>query len=94
MGSYGQSVNLKQYRRLDGKWQFVPVVKENGKPNPKLVLVDGEPVSSKGGTFYLEYRINGKRVQRPCGNTPREALDACTIHGPTTARGIIKMGTF
>ncbi|HEV2486296.1 MAG TPA: site-specific integrase [Terracidiphilus sp.] len=76
MGSYGQSVNLKQYRRLDGKWQFVPVVKENGKPNPKLVLVGGEPVSSKGGTFYLEYRMNGKRVQRPCGTTPREALDA------------------
>jgi integrase len=76
MGSYGQSVNLKQYRRLDGKWQFVPVVKENGKPNPKLVLVDGEPVSSKGGTFYLEYRENGKRIQKPCGQTPREALDA------------------
>jgi hypothetical protein len=27
MGSYGQRVNLKQYRRLDGKWQFVPVAK-------------------------------------------------------------------
>jgi len=76
MGSYGQSVNLKQYRRLKGKWQFVPVVKENGKPNPKLVLIDGQPVSSKGGTFYLEYRESGKRVQRPCGSTPREALDA------------------
>jgi hypothetical protein len=35
MGSCGQAVNLKQYRRLDGKWQFVPVVKENGKPNQR-----------------------------------------------------------
>ena len=48
MGSYGQSVNLKQYRRLDGKWQFVPVVKEHGKPNPKLVLIGGEPGQFEG----------------------------------------------
>ena len=47
-------VDLKQYRKVTGKWQFVPVVKQNGKPNPKLVIVNGEPVSSKGGTFYLE----------------------------------------
>jgi hypothetical protein len=53
----------------------LPVFKENGTPNPKLVLVGGEPVSSKGGTFYLEYRINVKRVQRPCGTTPRKAID-------------------
>jgi hypothetical protein len=38
---YGHAVNLKQYRRIDGKWQFVPVVKQNGKPNPKLVLING-----------------------------------------------------
>jgi integrase len=74
--NYRHAVNLKQYRRLNGKWQFVPVVKENGKPNPKLVLIGGRPVSSKGGTFYIEFRENGKRVQRPCGATPREALDA------------------
>jgi integrase/recombinase XerD len=76
MGSYGQSVNLKQYRRLDGKWQFVPVVKENSKPNPKLILIDGEPVSSKGGVFYLDWRENGKRRTRKVGTSPREALDA------------------
>jgi integrase len=70
------TVNLKQYRRLDGKWQFVPVVKENGKPNPKLVLVSGVPVSSKGGTFYLDWREGGKRLTRPVGTSPREALDA------------------
>ena len=76
MGSYGQSVNLKQYRRLDGKWQFVSVVKENGKPNPKLILIDGEPVSSKGGVFYLDWRESGKRRTRKVGTSPREALDA------------------
>jgi hypothetical protein len=68
--------NLKQYRKVGGKWQFVPVVKQNGKPNPKLVLINGKPASSKGGTFYVGWRENGKRKQRPCGTTPREALDA------------------
>jgi hypothetical protein len=72
----GHAVNLKQYRRLNGKWQFVPVVKQNGKPNPKLVLINGEPVSSKGGIFYLDWRENGKRRTRPVGSSPREALDA------------------
>jgi integrase/recombinase XerD len=76
MDSKSSRANLKQYRRLNGKWQFVPVVKQDGKPNPKLVLLNGEPASSKGGTFYIEWRENGKRKQRPCGTTPREALDA------------------
>lgn len=76
MNSYGQSVNLKQYRRFDGKWQFVPLVKESGKPNPKLILINGEPVSSKGGVFYLDWRENGKRLTRKVGTSPREALDA------------------
>jgi hypothetical protein len=74
--SFRRTVNLNQYRRLDGKWQFVPVVKENGKPNPKLVLVNGVPVSSKGGTFYLDWRGRVKRLTRPAGTSPREALDA------------------
>jgi integrase len=76
MDSKSSRANLKQYRKVGEKWQFVPVVKQDGKPNPKLVLVNGEPASSKGGTFYVEWRENGKRKQRPCGTTPREALDA------------------
>jgi integrase len=76
MDSKGGKANLKQYRKMGGKWQFVPVVKQDGKPNPKLVLINGEPASSKGGTFYVEWREDGKRKQLPCGTTPREALDA------------------
>jgi hypothetical protein len=34
-----QSVNLVQYRRIGERWQFVPVVRQNGKPNPKLILI-------------------------------------------------------
>jgi hypothetical protein len=73
---YAHAVNLKQYRRIDGKWQFVPVVKQNGKPNPKLVLINGEPVSSKDGTFYLDWRGDGKRRTQSAGTTPSAALDA------------------
>ena len=49
-------VSLKQYRKMNGKWQFVPVVRDaKGTPDPRLILVDGQPVSSKGGTFYLDF---------------------------------------
>jgi len=45
-------VNLNQYRKVEGKWQFVPVARDpKGNPDPRLVLLDGEPVSSKGGTL-------------------------------------------
>lgn len=77
MDSTVPKANLKQYRSVGGKWKFVPVAKVNGKPDPRLVLIDGEPISSKGGgKFYIEYRDGAKRIQKPCGVTPREALDA------------------
>ena len=69
-----QTVNLKQYRRIGGKWQFVPVGRgKDGKPDPRFVIISGEPANSKGGTFYLDWREDGKRKQKPCGTTPREA---------------------
>jgi integrase len=71
------SVNLKQYRKVNGKWQFVPVARDaKGAPDPRLVLIDGEPTSSKGGTFYLEFKHHGKRRQESIGTVPREALEA------------------
>jgi len=45
-------------------------------PDQYLVLVNGEPVSSKGGTFYLEFKRHGIRRQEPVGTAPREALEA------------------
>jgi integrase len=74
--NYGHRVNLKQYRKVGRRWQFVPTVKQDGKPNPRLVLINGEPANSRGGMFYIEWREDGKRKQTPCGTTPREALDA------------------
>jgi len=54
----------------------MPVAKQDGKPVPGTVLIDGAPTPSKSGTFYLEWRQGGKRVQQPDGTSPREAQDA------------------
>ncbi len=69
-------VNLVNYRRHEGGWQFFPVIKRDGKPAPRFIIVVSDPVSSKGGKFYLDWREDGKRKRQPCGTTPREALDA------------------
>ncbi|WP_263352748.1 tyrosine-type recombinase/integrase [Acidicapsa acidisoli] len=76
----GRKANLKKYLAHDGKWQFFPVVKVNGRPKPELVLIDGTPRRSTGGTFYLDWREDGKRRTRPVGTSPREALDAWQLH--------------
>jgi hypothetical protein len=56
---------------------FVPVGRgRDGKPDPRFAIIGGEPTNSKGGAFYLDWREDGKRRQKPCGTTPREALDA------------------
>ena len=74
---YGhKQVNLIQYRRLKHRWQFVPVVRKNGRPDPRLILIDGEPASSKGGRFYLSWREDGKLKRKVVGSSPREALNA------------------
>jgi integrase/recombinase XerD len=72
--------NLKKYTKVDGKWRFVPVLKQNGVPYPGTVIIDGKPVRSTTGTFYLESYENGRRVQKPVGNSPREAKDAWNRH--------------
>ncbi|HEY1578373.1 MAG TPA: site-specific integrase [Terracidiphilus sp.] len=75
-GHKKQAVNLVQYRRVGDRWQFVPVVRQNGVPNPRLILIDGQPTSSRGGHFYLAWREDGKLKRVAVGSSPREALDA------------------
>ena len=69
-------VSLEKYVTLDGRWQFLPVRKVNGKPRPDAVMIEGKAVKGTASTFYLEWRAEGKRVQKPCGSSFREALDA------------------
>lgn len=79
-------VGLKQYRKIDGRWQFVPVAeRRNAKtgtiePDLRFVRVNGQVVPSAGGTFYLDFTDEtGKRRQQPVGKSPTAALDAWRI---------------
>jgi integrase len=74
--SMATKVNLKKYIAIEGRWRFVPVLKIGGKPRPEAVLIDGETVKGTTGTYYLEWREEGKRIQRPVGSASREAKDA------------------
>jgi hypothetical protein len=56
------------------------VIKLNGVPNPGSVLIVEKLVRSTAGTFYLEFNENGRRVQRPVGNSTREAKDSWYRH--------------
>ena len=41
--------NLNQYRKLNGKWQFVAVARDaNGDPDPRLILLNSHSVNSNG----------------------------------------------
>jgi hypothetical protein len=82
--NYGHPVNLRQYRRLDGKWQFVPVVKQNGKPTPELVLINGKPVSSKGGILYL-----GLAQERQAPHSARRLLATRCPRSSEVAIGLV-----
>lgn len=84
----GRKTHLKKYLSHNGKWQFFPVVTVNGRPKPELVIIDGKPRRSTGGTFYLDWRENGKRRTRPVGTLPREALDAWQLHSGILAGDI------
>ena len=71
-------VNLTQKRKAKtGHWQFYPVQWNGNKPDPRLILIDGEPASWKGGgSFFLDWREGGKRTRKKAGKAPREALEA------------------
>ena len=73
-------INLTQKRKAEtGQWQFYPVQWDGNKPDPRLILIDGEPATWKGGgAYFLDWRESSKRKRKrkQVGKTPREALDA------------------
>jgi hypothetical protein len=70
-------INLTQKRKApNGKWVFYPVRWHKNKPDPTLIIIDGELASWKGGgAYFLDWR-EGKRKRKLAGKKPREALDA------------------
>ena len=59
-----------------GNGNSSPSSRSTGRPKPELVVIDGKGRRSTSGTFYLDWREDGKRRTRPVGTSPRETLDA------------------
>ena len=78
MDTRSHRINLTQKRKAEnGLWRFYPVQWDGNKPDPRLIIIDGEPDSWKGGgAFFLDWREDGKRIRKQIGKAPREALDA------------------
>jgi len=54
-------VNLKKYLKIEGRWQFVAVLRVNGLPKPAYVVLNGEPVKETAGELYLDWRSEARR---------------------------------
>jgi hypothetical protein len=52
-------VNLKQYRKVDGKWQFVPVARMPRQPRSSPRSPRWRASQFQGGTFYIDFSHRG-----------------------------------
>jgi hypothetical protein len=68
--------NVLRKVKIEGKWQFLPVLKKGYKLDWTYLLLRGVPMVSTTETFYLDYRENGRRVRRAIGDHPRDAKTA------------------
>jgi integrase/recombinase XerD len=70
--------NLLRKVSIEGQWKMLPVARNKisgGEQRYDMtrVMLAGAPVTVIAGTFYLEYRENGRRVRRAIGDHPAEA---------------------
>lgn len=70
------SVSLKRKIKLEGNWTFVPVAKRGDRYRPDEVVIQGLPTKVKKGTFYLDWREDGRRIQKAVGTNGHEAIEA------------------
>jgi integrase len=87
--------NLLRKIQIDGKWKMLPVVRTrlaSGEQRYDLtrVMVAGLPTVAIAGTFYLEYREQGRRVRRAIGDHPNEVKAALATQA--SVLGLRKMG--
>jgi integrase len=68
--------NVLRKVKVDGVWKLLPVWKTGDKLDWTKLNNDGVPMVSTTGTFYLDYREDGKRIRRAVGSHPREAKAA------------------
>jgi len=68
---------LRKVRLAAGEWSMVPVAtKESGAFDFSRVMIGAEAVVAEAGTFYLDFRDNGKRRRMAIGETAKEAQEA------------------
>ncbi len=64
-------VNLKKRVKTKGRWTYAAVPRKNGRFMPERLT---EP-----GTFYIEWRVDGRRHQERVGPNARNALEALRV---------------
>jgi len=71
-------VNLKQYRKVSGKWQFAPVARY-AKRNPILALSSrmGSLLVPNGVSSILTSAKMGNVIASPLGHFPRKPSKPC-----------------
>jgi len=68
MDNKSYRINLTQKRKAEnGLWQFYPVRWEGNKPDPRLIIIDGEPAPWERGAYFLNWREGGKRIRKHFG---------------------------
>lgn len=68
--------NVLRKIKIDGKWMLLPVARVGDRYDWGKVSHGGAAIVAEEGTFYLEYRQNGRRLRRAVGNHPRDAKAA------------------
>jgi len=61
-------VNLLKKVHVGGEWKFCPAVVEAGRRLNDLVRVNGQIETHYEGTYYLDWREQGKRRRQPVRN--------------------------
>ncbi|QNI33989.1 hypothetical protein H7849_08810 [Alloacidobacterium dinghuense] len=60
-------VSLKRYLRINDRWRYASVFREQTRGGDRwrtdLIVLDGKPVKCDIGSFYLDYRQDGRRKQ-------------------------------
>ncbi len=80
------SVRIKRKVKLDGKWTFATIAKKGDRHLWDSVLVDGQPQKVQGGSFFLEWVRDGKKIQKSISTLdPVAALDAKAAQEATLA---------
>ncbi|HEY3987973.1 MAG TPA: site-specific integrase [Acidobacteriaceae bacterium] len=80
------SVRIKRKVKLDGKWTFATIAKRGERVLWDYVLVNDQPQKVEGGSFFLEWVRDGRKIQKSLSSLdPVSAIDAKAAQEATLA---------